>query len=384
MSSIADILMKLWASWNIRGLIILSLLVQCFLVLFSPLRKQKGGKWVFMTSMWFAYLLADWVATFTIGLILRSERSFILVFWAPFLLLHLGGPDTITSFSLEDNEFWIRHLLGLVLQIASTAYVILHSPPHNKLLFPALLVLIAGIIKYAERNRAFYLASLEHYGDKGRAFIYQQEVEDSFQRGTRKELVAAYGIIKNLLVGPLLTPKYRISSRQVLDGKCPEQVLQMMEIELSLLYEALHTKLPVVHIKIGYIFRLISLSCIFGALLSFRLIPQHPKLRHVDIWITYGLLIGAITLDFISIGTLIFSDFNLAYYCLRGSTNVKIVAWIHNRVINRRRWSKIIPQHNLITYCLNDYPDWLIKFADLLYLRTILEATKKKLCLSSQ
>ncbi|GLT62929.1 hypothetical protein SLA2020_355310 [Shorea laevis] len=105
---------KLWDIWNIRGLIILSLLVQSFLILCAPLRRKRGDKWI-VVSIWLTYLLADWVATFTIGLMLRAEISDILAFWAPFLLLHLGGPDNITSFSLEDNEFWIRHLLGLML-----------------------------------------------------------------------------------------------------------------------------------------------------------------------------------------------------------------------------------------------------------------------------
>ncbi|GLT33517.1 hypothetical protein SLA2020_080990 [Shorea laevis] len=138
---IADHVQKLWDTWNIRGLIILSLLLQSFLILVAPLRKQRGGKWIIWISLWMAYLLADWVATFTIGLMLRAERSDILAFWAPFLLLHLGGPDAITSFSLEDNELWIRHLLGLILQVGWTIYVILQSLPHNKLWVPTLLVI---------------------------------------------------------------------------------------------------------------------------------------------------------------------------------------------------------------------------------------------------
>ncbi|MBA0862126.1 hypothetical protein Goshw_004800, partial [Gossypium schwendimanii] len=28
-----------------------------------------------------------------------EENSDLLAFWAPFLLLHLGGPDTITAFA---------------------------------------------------------------------------------------------------------------------------------------------------------------------------------------------------------------------------------------------------------------------------------------------
>ncbi|GLT35243.1 hypothetical protein SLA2020_097110 [Shorea laevis] len=125
---IAEHVEKLWDTWNIRGLIILSLLLQSFLTLSAQLRERRGGKCFIMIPLWIAHLIADWVATFTTGLMSRAERNDILAFWAPFLLLHLGGPDTITSFSVEDNEFWIRHLLGLILQVGSTIYVILsHS-----------------------------------------------------------------------------------------------------------------------------------------------------------------------------------------------------------------------------------------------------------------
>ncbi|GLT48332.1 hypothetical protein SLA2020_219640 [Shorea laevis] len=241
---------KLWNIWNIRGLIMLSLLVQSFLILCAPLRRKRGDKWI-VVSIWLTYLLADWVAAFTIGLMLRAEVSDILAFWAPFLLLHLGGPDNITSFSLEDNEFWKRHLLELMLQIGSTVYVILQSLPDNKLWLPTLLVLIAGIIKYAERNRAFYLASFDHFN----------ELDER--------------IIKNLLIGPLEHPQICNIRREFIKEGGSEEVLQRLETELSLLYEALHTKLPVFCRRIGFVFRFISLGCIFGALLSFGLITKH-------------------------------------------------------------------------------------------------------------
>ncbi|KAG5063018.1 hypothetical protein JHK85_004201 [Glycine max] len=38
----------------------------------------------------------------------------LLAFWAPIFLIHLGGPDTITAYALEDNELWLRHFVGII------------------------------------------------------------------------------------------------------------------------------------------------------------------------------------------------------------------------------------------------------------------------------
>ena len=82
-------------------------------------------------------------------------------FWASFLLLHLGGPDTITSFALEDSEFWLRHLARLILQVQATAYIFYQSLP-NKLC--VIMVFLVGSIKYVERTRALFLASMNQFG----------------------------------------------------------------------------------------------------------------------------------------------------------------------------------------------------------------------------
>ncbi|GLU15570.1 hypothetical protein SLE2022_320470 [Rubroshorea leprosula] len=373
---IANHVQRLWDTWNIRGLIILSIFLQCFLVLFAPLRKQRGGKWIIMIPLWIAYLLADWVATFTIGLMLRAERSDILAFWAPFLLLHLGGPDTITSFSLEDNEFWIRHLLWLLLQVGWTIYVILQSLPHNKLWLPTLLVLIAGVIKYAERNRAFYLASFDHFGNNWACPSYSAQPElalitsESFpisvlapipvrfeqaHRSRFKEVcrspescpmflkaACTVGTTKSLLVGPPMTKTEQEHFGKFMREKDSHKVLQIVEIQLSLLYELLHTKLLVVDSKIGYICRTVNFGCILGALVSFSILLKkyyHNNLWQFDICLTYGLLIGALVLDLISICLLMFSD----WIIIRKYTSRKN----YDEFIERRRWSNLVPQLNI-------------------------------------
>ena len=125
---IPESLKSIWDNWNIQAFMILSLSLQTFLILFSSLRKRTTKVWL-ISLIWSAYLLADWAAAFAIGLISNSQTNIdnsspgekihgnIWVFWAPFLLLHLGGPDTITAFSLEDNALWLRHCFGLIFQV---------------------------------------------------------------------------------------------------------------------------------------------------------------------------------------------------------------------------------------------------------------------------
>ncbi|GLT66344.1 hypothetical protein SLA2020_387120 [Shorea laevis] len=389
---------KVWASWSIRGFIIVSLSVQVFLILFAPCRKWRSGKRGKCLDMliWSVYLLADWVAGFTIGLILskqtktQTESSDIYIFWAPFLLLHLGGPDAITSFALEDNEFWVRHLLGLGFQVGSTTYVIAKSLPENQLWLPTILVSMAGIIKYAERNRAFYLASFDHLGDNWLPSEWGDEIpvpaefqkmdsSENFEQSQKQMLlwtaVHHFGTIKMMLVGPLLSPDQCFEIRETfLQAGKSSEMLQIMEIELSLLYEVLYTKLPVVGCTTGYFFRFVSMSCILAALLLFSLLKKYYKLEKVDMCLTYGLLIGAFVLDIISIVLLISSDWILAaHFRSRNS-----------RFFKKRRWSRVVSQLNFITCYVKDYRSLLKEVADFFCIRGLVEAIKEIRCLSSK
>ncbi|KAG0488060.1 hypothetical protein HPP92_006607 [Vanilla planifolia] len=90
--------------------------------------------------VWSNYLLANWVVDFVLGLLSSSmddhSNKAILAFWAPFLLLYLGGPDTITAYSMEDNELWAGHLLALAYELIIVVYVLFQSLPSNLLLSP--------------------------------------------------------------------------------------------------------------------------------------------------------------------------------------------------------------------------------------------------------
>ncbi|CAL5405767.1 unnamed protein product [Camellia sinensis] len=124
-------LKRAWDEWNLRVTVLVSLFFQIVLIFLATSRKRTGRRIVIL-MIWAAYLLADWIAAFAVGLISNGQgngcdvhplNDDLPAFWAPFLLLHLGGPDTITAFALEDNELWIRHLLGLLIQLTAIAYV---------------------------------------------------------------------------------------------------------------------------------------------------------------------------------------------------------------------------------------------------------------------
>ncbi|GKV01995.1 hypothetical protein SLEP1_g14489 [Rubroshorea leprosula] len=392
--SIPENVQKLWDTWSIRVFIIISFSVQALLLWLATFR-QRIRSWWRKLFIWGLYLFADWVAVSTIGFIVQHKSSTmdgppsdILAFWAPFLLLHLGGPDNITSYSLEDNKLWQRHLLTLVLQFGFTICAILTSLSRHEL-WLATLVLFAGVVKYVERNVALRYASLDHFGEKWEATNATDGIPIPVQfkgvknnGGILKTAVLLLGSLKGIIIGP--APKKEELEEKITpifypcQGRSSRDALQIIEIELSLLYELLHTKVPVIASAIGFIFRIASFSCIVVALLSFSLVKKHYQLGLVDILLTYVLLIGALALDVLSIILFIKSSDWIAIARLQDQHVLP------KAFINRRRWRKEVSQLNFFTYHVKDCPVWL-KNLDEYFMGSLLESIYTNFrCLSYQ
>lgn len=356
---------RVWDNWNIRGIILFSLFLQTILILFAPFRKSTANRLMIML-IWSAYLLADWAANFAVGLIAdthrdnqasKPEKSDLLAFWAPFLLLHLGGPDTITAFALEDNELWIRHFFGLVFQAIAAVYIFLLSLPGNKLFIPTILTFAAGFIKYFERTCALYFASLDRFRDSmlqepdpGLNYVKIMEEYASWIEAkiptkifmlpepTRKPIFndtdiqtkdgefddldvvhrACYfsKIFKGLLVDIIFSFRERDESRHFFYGRKPEEASEeaseeayrIIEVELNLFYETFYTKVEVIRSAAGYIMRFLSFGSVVVALSFFHLNVEKHGFDNFDVRLTYILIFGAICLDTIALFMLIFSD----------------------------------------------------------------------------
>ncbi|KAF3451586.1 hypothetical protein FNV43_RR07681 [Rhamnella rubrinervis] len=421
---------KLWHLWNLRGSILLSLILQIFLMLFASFRQRSRSK-LLLVSIWLAYLLADWIAAVAIGLVAKSQGDHceqkgnenLSAFWASFLLLHLGGPDSITSFALEDNEFWLRHLLELVLQVLAAAYSFYLTLPKNNLWFPVVLIFVVGTIKFAERTVALYLASLDHFGEtvlpepnpgpdyEEAVAIYSEmrsktvqiiptqpettlitNIENSkdpkfFADGNVLEslddiklLKKAHGFFENfkgLIIGILLSSNNREGSRNFFLSRSAAGAFRLVEYELGFIYDVLHTKVVVLRCKIGYILRFVTFCSSIGAYISFYL-AEKVGFTTFDTVLTYCLLSGAVGLDIVSVFKLIFSDWT---FITLGNCWRKYIPAL---LLKKGRWSESVSQYNMISYCLDERPMWLFDLAGYLYCKGILQKVKIWLFLSSK
>nr|XP_048335495.1 uncharacterized protein LOC107422203 [Ziziphus jujuba var. spinosa] len=422
---------KLWDSWDLRVCILVSLVLQVFLMLFASFRQRCRSK-LLLVFIWFAYLLADWIAAVAIGLITKSQGNHcdheghqdFLAFWASFLLLHLGGPDSITSFALEDNEFWLRHLFGLILQFLAALYSYFLTLPDNKLRFPTAIILVVGTIKFAERTAALYLASLEHFGETVRPkpnpgpdyekteAVYSsirwvrvtiptqaaetttttagndkdptscadpQDISESDEFKLLEKAHEHFESFKGLIIGILLSSNVRESSRSFFLRRSADEAFRLVENELNFIYDVLHTKIVVVRNKFGYTIRFLSSCSVFGAFLLFYCAAEKYNMSpKFDTVLTYSLLSGAMAQDMISVFKLIFSDWTLIIL------NSSLRKCVPSIILKKSRWSGSVSQYNIINYCLDERPKCLYTLGGYLYCKGILENVKIWWCQSSK
>ncbi|KAJ1275907.1 hypothetical protein BS78_05G172200 [Paspalum vaginatum] len=151
-----------WEEWQLRLLVLASLFLQYFLFAAALLRKRRVYHW-FRALIWLAYQGCDVVAIYALATLFNRHKKDELAvhpaaahldtLWVPLLLLHLGGQDGISAYSVEDNENWRRHLLIAVSQITVAIYVFRKSwwSDDGRLLRAAILLFVPGIFKCLEK-----------------------------------------------------------------------------------------------------------------------------------------------------------------------------------------------------------------------------------------
>lgn len=412
-------LLAVWSEWEIRVLVLTSLALQVFLLFSAGIRKRNVSA-LLGVLLWLAYLLADSIAIYALGYLSQthvpkgiSDPEFfnrnhrIQVFWAPFLLLHLGGQDTITAFSIEDNELWKRHLLSLLSQVVLAVYVFSKSRPGADTLYPAVFMFLSGILKYGERTWALKCASMDNLRssmvttpDPGPNYAkFMEEYRFTREAGLQAEIVieperrtgvttaaiveetVPYATVitealcffvtfKRLFVNLILSFQDRTGSQATFLRLTPEQAYKIIEIELSLMYDTLHSKAAVIHTWYGRLFRCFTLVSTTTACVLFNVLHKGPG--GIDVAITNLLFGGALCLELSAIGMMLVSYWT--YAALEGSichslSHLILRCLKYFRPESRARWSNSMAQHNLISFCLQDRPTLVTKILKLLGLK---------------
>ncbi|XP_031249090.1 uncharacterized protein LOC116106925 [Pistacia vera] len=389
---------RLWNGWEIRVLVLLSLSLQIILILLGSRRKYTARSWI-RVIVWSTYLMADYVATVALGNLatrqgdyfeynLQKSSKELQAFWAPFLLLHLGGPDTITANSLEDNELWLRHFLGLVVQLGVAFYVFFQFWSNSALTYLAIPIFIAGIIKYGERTFVLWSSSTGRFNDTWRRdrnpianfaqitreTLEKQQHEPNNDTYQLLQVVFLFNIFARLYVGVVFD--LQTLKDNILQGKPAGDVFDVVAMELGLMYDLLYTKAIIIYSRLGAFLRCICLFCSVSALIFFSVFVNIHAYSPIEISITYVLLIGAVVLEVYPIILHFWSDWTqlICSTKLKNSRPKCFNASVSPHSLHKhKRWSESMGQFNLISFCLKDMCTTCIKVDKLFRISKFLE-----------
>ncbi|CAN6234163.1 unnamed protein product [Urochloa humidicola] len=373
-------LMHLWNQWGIHTMVLVSFTLQVFLLAFGGIRRRSSSAMLRFT-LWLAYLLADSTAIYTLGhlsVASRSREHRLVAFWAPFLLLHLGGPDNITAYALEDNRLWLRHLQTLTVQVLAAAYVLYKymAGSGTLLMLASISMFVAGLVKYCERiwalkrgNMSSIRVSFE--GDGPSDFKDYDQDGKLLREGMSKGqvLLRAHShldLCKSVFTDSVLTRKHQDTVlHDVLPLAQPETIqYELVEMELSLLYDNLYTKAAVIHTWYGFYVHFIPLLGTATASLLFQLSINGTRgygYNSVDVIISYVLLVGALALEVISLCRVVLSTWTCWSLNRRRSRGrewlLRVIAPLRRLMgpaTGKRLWAGSIGQHNLFHWCTRD------------------------------
>ncbi|CAL4982814.1 unnamed protein product [Urochloa decumbens] len=311
------------------------------------------------TVLWLAYLSADCVAIFVLGhLAVHAEEPGhqLMSFWAPFVLVHLGGQDTITALSKQDNELWRRHLLSLVSQVAVASYVVsMATWPDHRLLRAAMVIMfLSGSLKYAERTLCLYFASPE------RLSVFDiMSVDAPFNKVNT--ILVSRDLLPGMLAG-FLSKADRcrayeyVGARLVRCYQCIYTKTALREACGSVLWELVHDcrfslfKLGAYCLVLCTLFQYASTPIALALFAAADKGDQIHPISRADITVSYVLLIGAIVLDVCSAVMFIFSylSFILPASSRSRSVILRVVSCIQFAGRRNKQWSEELAQYSMI------------------------------------
>ncbi|KAM0906734.1 hypothetical protein ACQ4PT_016550 [Festuca glaucescens] len=253
----------------------------------------------------------------------KSTEHELTAFWAPLLLVHLGGQDNIIAYAIEDSQLWLRHLQVFGAQVMAAAYVLYESSIlcRRTLLRPAtILISVVGVLKYGERVWALVRASsctssslsAGSYRDFHNVRVkpsadhtWWEKAATSPSADTTESL-----LFKAYMMLDVPKEMFEMPTRYV----AIDDAYTCDEDEISQL-------VGVVHTWHGWCVRVVSQLSTVAALLLFHASTAnllHGGCSRVDVVVTYVLLVGAVLLEIMSMLRAVFSTWTYLVLLERG------------------------------------------------------------------
>nr|XP_023923343.1 uncharacterized protein LOC112034759 [Quercus suber] len=344
----------IWNGWEVRVLVLFSLFYQIVLIFLGNRRKYKAKNWL-RICLWVAYLSADWIATVALGVLsyreaAKKNRSYeanpvIMAFWAPFLLVHLGGPDTITAYALEDNELWPRRLLELVVQFSVALYVLIRfwsSAPVNFLAIP---MLIAGIVKFGERIWILRSAGNDEFRD---SMLPQPDPGPNcakFMDGYSAKKAEGFKISVGTIADTSTVVRRNNFPDALHEASYFFRIFKRLFADLILSFQDREN----------------SRSFFLHTEMTFLIVDKTDSTK-TDKIITLLLLVGAIVLEIYAVIVLLSSDWTMLWLSKQKKPLVDLISKANSffqscfglcfLLPRNKRWSNSMAQYNLMSHCI--------------------------------
>ena len=125
-----------------------------FLVVFGSFRRRSYER-PLRFSIWTAYFALDYLITYTLGQMQSAQFSNeLFAVWAVFLVFVLGNADSMSAYSLEENENISNFVWQVFFQSFWMGYLIGQYITETKLKVPLFILWGLAVLKTAERTEA--------------------------------------------------------------------------------------------------------------------------------------------------------------------------------------------------------------------------------------
>ena len=371
---------EVWDNWDLRILVLISFVCQYILLTSGKARKRMTFAGPFV---WATYLTSDWVLNLSLGIISskvgeqvghfgENENNQLLVaFWSTLLLVHIGGPPTITAEALEDNALWPRTVLLGIFQTVRVLYIVLLAWRSKYWLsYFSTGMLVVGFIKCGERAWAQYYASADNGYDINSA--KEKYVEVSYLRRNTDSATAtasqtdpqhSFGNFRLFFVSLF---KDLVLSSDDLRGEQSyfrrlgyKEAFKYVEDQLGYAYDVFYTKAYVMFYPLGRILCACTaaiVTTVFICFCKFKETEMHG-ISKTDRVITGFLVVGVVFQELYTVEAQLIPTWNNSVRRLSTSTSDNLFD---------QNWLEIIMNCNLLTFCRKYNSDsWSFKTLEL-------------------